>query len=125
METVHRTDGSIVIEGGVTIKKLGNRDTPEGINQEIKYTFTGNGGPLELNKPFFVTKNGYFFQTSKVRSIYIHGSEENDKLVLPKDFPVSKDLSLPSSMKEGELLLATMNSIYYISDANLKTKDCY
>jgi hypothetical protein len=71
-----------------------------------------------INKRFTVmmSKGSGFLSTSKVKSIYIRGSE-NDKLVIPSDFPDAKELDFSSvKLKNGEMLLATCNSIYMITD---------
>lgn len=53
--------------------------------------------------------------TSPVKSIYVHGTGQ-DKLALPSDFPDALNLDMSIQMKPGEMLLATLNSVYLVSD---------
>lgn len=57
-------------------------------------------------------------RTSTVKSIYTHGSGGTDgwdKLVLPKDFPNRDKIVLPA-LHKGDILFATHNSIYLLTD---------
>jgi len=100
------------------IKKIGNRDKPENRNQDSIFDFTGvpMHNKVEIDSSVRIVTLHEWFATSKVRSIYQHGTE-NDKLVLPKDFPVSKDLNIPE-LKDNDILLATMNSVYLLREAD-------
>ena len=53
-----------------------------------------------------------WIRTSVIRSVYEHGGEI-DKLILPKEFPKEDYLNMESpEMRDGDVLIATMNSIY-------------
>ena len=57
-----------------------------------------------------------WFSSSPIKSIYVHGTGR-DKLVLPSDFPDALHLDMSKlDMKPGEMLLATLNSVYLVSD---------
>jgi hypothetical protein len=70
------------------------------IDSPIQFREDGVGGVLTI---------------SRVRSYYKHcdKGEHPDKLVLPKDFPIEENIEIPK-MKDGDYLIATMNSIYYL-----------
>ena len=53
--------------------------------------------------------------TSKIKSIYIKGNSQ-DKLVLPMEFPNVLDVDFSKvKLENGEMLLATNNSIYTLT----------
>ena len=67
----------------------------------------------QIGYPVFVKRVGLsrdFIRTSNVTSWCQLGSD-NDKLILPKDFPIE---ALPEkfNFEEGDILIATLNSIY-------------
>jgi hypothetical protein len=80
--------------------------------------------PPEIGSSYHLrdcSQGGYlcaeYFHSSTVKSIYIHDSEDYDKLVLPIDFPKTAiHLNIPI-MEKGEMLLATMNSVYLVQPA--------
>lgn len=111
------SDGGVVMpEGPYTILKIGNRDEPELFNQDTQFAANGSlwtnvikpGEPVGLSN----------FRTSLAKSIYVHNTDSGyDKLVLPKDFPQATDLRFPEKLKEGDVLIATMNSVYWLQPA--------
>lgn len=56
--------------------------------------------------------------TSIVKSVLVAGASGQDKLVLPSDFPNPMSLKLPEVLAPGEILFATMNSIYWLRPMN-------
>jgi hypothetical protein len=73
----------------------------------------------KINEPILIRSddNWAYLRTSKVRSYYVHETDgsEPDKLILPKDFPVHSIHDLPQDLLvPGDLLMATMNSIYLL-----------
>jgi len=57
-----------------------------------------------------------WLRTSTVKSYYVCGDSNDcpDKLILPKGFPI-EDISEMPEMKEGDILMATRNSIYLLT----------
>ena len=93
------------------------------VGQTIKgypYTFNDVGTSEEqimlvpqIGKPVMIVQpkmSGSYIRTSHVKSWCKLGTS-NDKLILPKDFPIA---SLPYSInfEEGDVLFSTLNSIY-------------
>ena len=98
------------------IKKIGNRDVPENHNQEEMFDYFGtiSKNKIEIGEPVFLQNYKEWFHTSRIRSAYQHeDSSDNDKLILPKDFPIASDLNIPE-LKTKDILLATMNSVYLL-----------
>lgn len=54
-----------------------------------------------------------WFHTSRIKSIYKHGSSDKDKLVLPDSFPDRESIVFPELI-DGDCLLATENSVYHM-----------
>ena len=102
-------------ENFYSIRKIGNNDQPESHNNPEWFDFEGDlAYPLEIGKVCLLGTISRYFHTSIVRSIYEHLSEsELDRLILPKDFPMSQDLNVPE-LRRGDILLATMNSVYLL-----------
>ena len=73
------------------------------------------GEPILFQGPYM----GQHLVTSMIRSYYkeCDKGEHPDKLVLPQGFPIEENIQIPA-MKEGDYLLATMNSIYYLEAYN-------
>ena len=107
------------------IKKIGNRDEPENRNQEAMFDYSGIviNDKVEIGKPFILESYRDWFRTSNIRSIYQHeDASDNDKLILPKNFPIASDLDIPE-LKNKDILLATMNSIYLLQAVEEEAKN--
>lgn len=78
-------------------------------------TFKGECDEPEVGKELFVQCRGFqFLKTSTVKSIYKMDSDQ-DKLVLPSDFPDAVELDFSGlKFQSGDMLIATRNSIYAI-----------
>lgn len=82
-------------------------------------TFTGNiqyepkiDNVLHFHLEIPKTNGDNYLRTSLIKSILVQGSE-NDKLVIPSDFPEAYRLKIPE-LKEGDTLFATSNSVYHL-----------
>jgi len=112
-----------------TIMKIGNKKNPENYNQPTQFAMTGKlrGGELKIGDSAVVLSHNSseWFHTSRVRSLYIHESDSGfDKLILPKDFPISEDLVIPE-LKSGDALIGTMNSVYLLTEERKDIKNNY
>jgi len=108
--------------------KIGNNDTPHDPDGKDRW-WKRVGKPIsESIRPedtfWLARENQGFWRSSPVLSVYEHSqnkiNEGQDKLILPVDFPMSSDIKLPE-LKEGDILFATLNSIYLLreySDCN-------
>jgi hypothetical protein len=57
------------------------------------------------------------FRSSTVKSVYFIGSVGGvgqDKLVVPSDFPNKNTLRIPKEIQAGDILFATLNSVYWL-----------
>jgi hypothetical protein len=84
------------------------------------FTFNDNGVSKaqtmltpQIGKPIMIASpklSGEYIRTSNVKS-WCELMTSNDKLILPKDFPIA---SFPNNInfEEGDVLIATLNSIY-------------
>ena len=62
-------------------------------------------------------------RTSTVKSVYICNTEQ-DKLVLPSDFPDKEYLDFSNiELKSGDILFATLNSVYALRDIQEKNNE--
>jgi hypothetical protein len=77
-------------------------------------TYTGFFESLPQVGQSFCLSHGIVLRTSTVKSVYVHESEDYDKLVLPKNFPKTAAHLLFPLMEKGEILFATLNSVYYV-----------
>lgn len=76
----------------------------------------------KIGMPFYIVTEDELegVRTSRVKSFYVHDTN-NDKLVLPSDFPDARDLDFSKvNLKSGEMLIATCNSIYMVTDITNK-----
>lgn len=88
---------------------------------EHKLTIEAEDDRPNIGEPLWFYGRGIYdwLQTSVIRSYYVHEDGDNhpDKLVLPSEFPmedlVNMDMPL---MEKGDMLLCTMNSIYFAQD---------
>lgn len=78
-------------------------------------TFKGACDQPEVGKELFVQCKGFeYLKTSTVKSIYKIDSDQ-DKLVLPSDFPDAVELDFSNlKFESGDMLIATCNSVYAI-----------
>jgi hypothetical protein len=84
------------------------------------YTFGASGCAVrqemlipEIGRPVQVVRpglSGEYIRTSLVTS-WCALMTDNDKLILPKDFPIER-LPKHFDFKEGDILIATKNSVY-------------
>jgi hypothetical protein len=63
---------------------------------------------------FGVTDGQLFFKSSTVKSLCVIDSEDQDKLVLPSDFPEKLSVQFPKEIQAGDILFATLNSVYWL-----------
>ena len=112
-----------------TIMKVGNRSEAEVLNQATEYALTGKLLDHDISPGKSVriqdTRTGEWLTTSTIRSLYMHESDSGyDKIILPSDFPISKDLDIPE-MKDGDLLIGTMNSVYFLTNERKDIQNNY
>lgn len=100
------------------VTKLSRLEEPHhNINNETLHPgFEAWGPPFEMPTigRRFIIIGDYGISTSPVKCVYQHGSESQDKLVLPSDFPKAKELVIPE-LKNSDYLFATLNSVYHLT----------
>jgi len=115
-----------MVSTGQTVNGHASRWTEEAVDwegDETKVTEDFDGTVWEeqeelvprVGYPMMIRGRGFsnWIRTSCVRSFYIHEDVEGrDKLVLPSNFPID-DIGQLSEMNKGDVLIATMNSIYF------------
>jgi hypothetical protein len=73
--------------------------------------------PIEIGRCFkFASTKGLLY-TSIVRSIYIHGTD-NDKLVLPSEFDYAAEDIAAVEFREKDVMFATGNSVYLLREVH-------
>ena len=103
--------------------KLGHLKEPV-VDPKDTQVFPGDGvlgeyNEIVIGERFEVARGANYINTSAVKSIYVHGSESFDKLMLPAGFPEPEFLDFPE-LKDGDTLIATMNSVYLLRQINGK-----
>lgn len=104
-----------------TITKLQRRKDPENKTAPLVYDGESFIGiyeiPPKVGRSFYLkTSPAGWIQTSVVRSVFVQDTNQ-DKLVLPEDFPDALHLDTSNvKLLPGEMLVATMNSLYKLTD---------
>ena len=76
------------------------------------YEVSEDGTPI-IGAPVLIGRLPWGLMTSRIRSFYKEGSD-NDKLVVPSDFPREELEKLDmTNLEEGDMLFLTMNSVYW------------
>lgn len=55
-----------------------------------------------------------YLRTTPLRSIWVVGDASRDKLILPDSFPDRETLQFPDEVNAGDILFATLNSVYWL-----------
>ena len=100
--------------------KLKNRGTPLSDAQDTSKVVNDAGsciaGPPIVGQYFYFQREEYKpLRTSRVTAVYSHMKKTTPikDLVLPKGFPIG-DLDLEKTLRLGDVLFATLNSVYLL-----------
>lgn len=103
-----------------TVKKIGNRDNPESMNQSVQFVKHGYipGNNIKIGEPLWLD----YFNTSCIRSIHEYQEGDTYEEIIEK-VPQASDLVLPKYLKKGDVILGTMNSVYLLTEYDSELKE--